>query len=720
MQTDSTDTGNRRDAAAVEQRYLLACLLALLLACIAVYECSWILASVLAQPTIIPDENRFIYPAALFLPEQQERLAFCVGCLLALLVPALAAPIVLRLSGRFGPRALVVGLGVASVAMTSMAVALVAWCLRADTGFAGWLPFMWGGSPATVGVVFACASWLFLMRPSSRMQRWFQHAGQVAGTCLLGLSIALIAIFSLARIQDESSFKESTWEYVHHFASLVSSTVQAQFGKTLLVDMDNTYGLYPHLLQPIFWLIGLNVLTFTIVFSILTAVALALLLRTFWGAIGRKWLAGLGFIAAACFMALGLGINNAREVGGGYDPYYQYLPLRVLFPAIFLFLVWRRLCGRQTGIPWALYAVSALAVLWNPDSGLAVIGACGGTLVFFELSRHRSKEGLARSLWHLCFLGLAVLAALAAYSAFAFLRTGSLPDFIRLGSVSRYYLDDGFMMAPLKVPHPWMLVAFCYVVGLAVSVTRLWAGRAGPLDGLVFALSVLGCGLLGYFQGRSENGNLYLVAWPSVFLATLFADRLLVPGRGGTALLSLRLAGVAWVLVLAHLAGVVVRNAGPITSLSGIGVVPAVMGLPTRFQRTADFLAPYLSGSDEAVILSHFAWYYHLNSLTRTPFTLTALSEVISRDDFQQIAVVLQTRRFPRVFVDDDFIRYPFKISRSSHRQVLDVLAREYRLLATSPDRNMSVYELSITPGPSDTASSPVAAGSLGLSGIFR
>jgi hypothetical protein len=144
------------------------------------------------------------------------------------------------------------------------------------------------------------------------------------------------------------------------------------------------------------------------------------------------------------------------------------------------------------------------------------------------------------------------------------------------------------------------------------------------------------------------------------------------------------------------------------------------MGLPTRFQRTADFLAPYLSGSDEAVILSHFAWYYHLNSLTRTPFTLTALSEVISRDDFQQIAVVLQTRRFPRVFVDDDFIRYPFKISRSAHRQVLDVLAREYRLLATSPDRNMSVYELSITPGPSDTASSPVAAGSLGLSGIFR
>ena len=59
------------------------------------------------------------------------------------------------------------------------------------------------------------------------------------------------------------------------------------------------------------------------------------------------------------------------------DPYFQYTPHRLIFPAVFVVLVWFYLTAKDMMHRNILYfiitLISAISVLWNPDTGLMVI-----------------------------------------------------------------------------------------------------------------------------------------------------------------------------------------------------------------------------------------------------------------------------------------------------------------------------------------------------------
>ncbi|MEK4513003.1 hypothetical protein [Paenibacillus sp. FSL K6-2524] len=70
------------------------------------------------------------------------------------------------------------------------------------------------------------------------------------------LFIGLSNVYSVYSLAD-------TPEYLSHLNAIFHSMAAVYMGESMLVDITNQYGLYPHILEMVFRLIGLNVFTFT-------------------------------------------------------------------------------------------------------------------------------------------------------------------------------------------------------------------------------------------------------------------------------------------------------------------------------------------------------------------------------------------------------------------------------------------------------------------------
>lgn len=92
---------------------------------------------------------------------------------------------------------------------------------------------------------------------------------------------------------------------------------------------------------------------------------------------------------------------------------------------------------------------------------------------------------------------------------------------------TNYY---SMMVMPLIIG-VWNIVAFVYALGLAYGIAALLDGRGGTRPAIVFFLSVFGCGLASYYQGRSHPLVLECVQSRAVILVGIFASRLLIKRR---------------------------------------------------------------------------------------------------------------------------------------------------------------------------------------------
>ena len=123
-----------------------------------------------------------------------------------------------------------------------------------------------------------------------------------------------------------------------HFSAVYHPTVQVALGRTILIDQASQYGLFPHFLAPIFALIGPGVLGFTLVMAALVAIVLAMIWAFLARGVGNRVVALIGLLAV-----IGNGSFILIEMK---DVYFQYLPIRMVFPAASLWL-----CGRFLDAP---------------------------------------------------------------------------------------------------------------------------------------------------------------------------------------------------------------------------------------------------------------------------------------------------------------------------------------------------------------------------------
>lgn len=336
---------------------------------------------------------------------------------------------------------------------------------------------------------------------------------------------------------------DSVYVYPHnsgswHYSAYFYPVYRVYAGQTIGVDFTGIYGCYAYLLAPMFRLTGaLTMHGFNIVMGVLTAVAYGAIFYALYRLVKRKWLAVAGLLVT---IALTLDIQWFYEMR---IPYLQYMPHRMLFPALMA-----ALCTAivQTGRPQrarrltaAGFALCALGVVWNLDTGLFLC------MVFplFLCYRAAAEMGLdSLRFWKRAggffLLGMASLAAAAiSVELITLLRTGSLSYLEGLFKGPSVFVGSGFYMLPMPLVHPWLLAVLTYAVALSRSIAFLAKCPHDAADGACapdiqkntarFVLAVLGMALFSYYQGRSVTSVLLTCAWPAYLLIAMETDALL-------------------------------------------------------------------------------------------------------------------------------------------------------------------------------------------------
>lgn len=380
-----------------------------------------------------------------------------------------------------------------------------------------WQRLLW------IGIAFVIFVWgLFWRNDSVSQTRWKQSLYYLMVVPVLGL------VFALSLIQADQFY---VFRNPHSFNAVFDANVQVYLGRPLLCrGLTHQYGLYPHFLEPLFRIIGLNVGSFSVVMQLLVVMIFGLFFRALTNYVPRlPWVMGiwLSILFAGCFLPFHNQWQIFELVNVRLDINYQFNPIRMTFPSLLIYFIssekWFH--GRRW---WIAQALCAMAILWNLEFGLVVwltwqavlwyraITTCGAMNIRGWLS-----VGLTSSM-----VGLATVAfAVVVFSIYIYVRYAEWPEWTQMLVYQNLFYRVGFGMLPMPVTHLWQAVVLVYAVGLTIAVYGAWAKDDSTWMRMTFGVSIFGCGCFAYYNGRSHDEVFLSICFPALILAGAILER---------------------------------------------------------------------------------------------------------------------------------------------------------------------------------------------------
>ena len=491
-------------------------------------------------------------------------------------------------------------------------------------------------------LAFPCAALLAFFAH----KRWISWTGKIA---LYSVSANMAVIVFFAALFDRDGISA----YVAHLNPVIYPLAQVMAGKTLLVNCAPLYGLYPHFLQPFYEFLPLSVYSFTVAMATLLVTCLAALwffLRT----VTRNDFVFLaGFIAAVFYTYAGTKIIFPEFRP---DPYFQYAPIRMLFPCLLLAL--SALYLRGIGKRWVYHTTflcSALATLWNLDSGLVVFGAWLLLLGYAELFRNPWRASVRPILLHALTAFGSMLLVYGGYALFAYLRAGTWPDWRMTASYYKLFSHYGYYMLPMPgLPHTWGIIVGVYVAAMLLAINGLLRKENELLCGSLFLLSVLGAGLFAYYQGRSHDHCLIPLLYVPILIITLLADHILTGLRDGNRAYYkfLPLGALLFFFCASALPPVFGWSPGYMAAIHERSSAPSA-GSQGLHSRNIEFIRKQTKPGERIFILldGNLDGMYYAESSTASVLNLPSSIDWFFKSDISQVMSFLRENKSTKLFV---------------------------------------------------------------------
>lgn len=572
----------------------------------------------------------------------------------------------------------------ADVLLLLAGLGLAAWATARDelSGlFNPGLPAMAGfGVLALVGA--AAGAWGLV--PSVR------GVGKLHRLVLAGLCIMAVLISFATRVIGVESI--GTLPFMPHFSAFLHSIVQISLGATCTVSVVPQYGCYGEFYAPLLKLTGVNVLNATLLTALLQAAALVSIMVF----AARLVLSPLVLLTAGLWLIL---MQNWVLVGV-MDPYFQYGPLRLLFPALSLAAaLWFTARPGSARAAW-LGAFGSLAWMFNPDSGSVVLLALALLAAATALACRGGRPLVRCGLFAAAFLG----GALAAGGAFMLLlawKGGALPQLLQLMAYPRIFAAEGFMMLPVQdLPALWAVVAALLLLGIllaALDLTQGWTREAL----LTLYVAILGAGVMSYHVGRSHPNTLLLCMWPAVVVAARLLDRLIgAPGEDASR--SKAFIGRATAMLLLGLVSAIAIRGVPL--MAGTAVArwqPVLAGNGTAEPAALRFIAQQ-SGGEAYEVIGIDQPVLAAEAGHRSAYGGPGVAETLLRKDAAAYVDYLLDTRPPHLFIDYRLVdNQPFWLNTAPWiRDALPRLRSIYSLKNWSADGEMMHLVRKPTAGP--------------------
>ncbi len=421
--------------------------------------------------------------------------------------------------------------------------------------------------------------------------------------------------------------------YIYSFNAVFHAVVQVFLGKELLVDLIHQYGLYPHVIEPVFRILGLSVLSFSILMAFLNVLAILCIYLFLKKVVRNRFIVPLTLVAMLFFCYFFGRIVNFQEY------YYQYHPVRFIFPAISILLSYIYLKSRSNKLYYFSHFLYSTAVLWNFDTGLVVFLSWLLLLIYIESPSMCIAPVLNQLVTSLT--SLAIVSML--FCLYMKIRYGYFPDFSWALEYQKLFYINGYFMLPMKMWHPWMVVMFIHAAGLFEGLKSLLRKDVTTRSAMFLYLAILGTGLFSYFQGRSHDLNLPAVSYPAIIMLAMYIDGLVekVKSYGVAAdkiflimlLFLLIYINVSFACSIPEIASTIRQRVGPVFTKER-GLV----------YREFDFIRANVTPGEEVLILTQLSGVHSLAALSPCPLKISGATELILKSDYRKISDYIKTR----------------------------------------------------------------------------
>ena len=462
------------------------------------------------------------------------------------------------------------------------------------------------------------------------------------------VSIILLSLFLLS-IYNRDNYIGA----YDHLNSVLYSVSQVQQGKNLLIGLATQYGLYPHFLYPIFKLINVNIISFSITMSALTTLSYSLIFLSLRKIIKNNLVTFLAFIAIIFFSYITFFIEPSNINIRNFDLYHAYKPIRIIFPALILYLTFNYILTPKRNLYLIITFISSLSILWNFDSGV-ICFLSFYIYILYEKLMGNNLRGFTKDFIRHSFISFAILIfTIFIFSSFIYFRSGSFPNWSLFLQLPAIFSSSYFFSLPMPLFNAWNLIFLVYLYGIYIGLNYIFLEKKDVIDKIAFFVAIFGLGISTYYLNRSHDFNLLQTLYPSIILLAIFLSKLLDNNNRGN-LFEIKnfsiIVTISFILVLSLFQ--IIQPKKIIDVLSNR--IPNIIENKLTNQSASDGVALINFNAipnDEIVIISDLDAIIHLETKTSSPFTSPGASVNFTQNDWNVLMNSLTNNELYKVFI---------------------------------------------------------------------
>ncbi|MDD5491996.1 MAG: hypothetical protein PHV60_04875 [bacterium] len=554
------------------------------------------------------------------------------------------------------------------------------------------------------GLIFFCLAVAFRQRYDATKYR---------SKFIFSAGMILILVAALTQINTARSLIDN-YSAMFHFSNILGVTNQIHHGRMILVNTTSLYGIaYPYLALLFTKMAGYNIVSLSLFFVFLIFLSYLFLYFALGEISGyRSWFALLMLI-----VLLGLShpyyiiVHLNEEIYQVFrmdNPYYQYHPIRVIFCAFFIWFALKYVKHENRFYYGLGMFLAAFSVFWNFDSGLAVMCAWLGFLIYRDLSRTGKTftRSLVLAVRHIGILLFSLGSLALAYSLFTYIQTHQFPVWSSLFAFHKLFVAYGFFMLPMNPFDFWHMQVWIYMAVLVFCVLKLWQRQSTERDAYFFFLAVLGLILFRYYVGRSAIFNLYPGSYPAVIILAVALQGLSTRYQPGdytignfakNSLFRHDLFKILMAIILANYGLVVwTYHAPDLLYSAGKKWEYLKNNQPPGEIEAAVTYINQTRKSDEILIFSSLAEYLHIQTSTYSPLPYSCLNEVFTEGQGQQIKGMIERKQLKQVYFILKNVAFKEQGFASLAKFIVPTIKRNYRVVKNeqlTPDLAVVIFE---------------------------
>lgn len=444
------------------------------------------------------------------------------------------------------------------------------------------------------------------------------------------------------------------------------SSTQIMQGKTLLSNVLSMYGTFPEILYPLFKVIGLSTLKFSLVMCVLQCIALFSLFLAIYLLTNNTFISTLYavFSSLICggifYLVTSHGISEL-------SPYYEYWPVRFIFPALsilmFRWLV-KKITFKKTII---MGCFISLAVIWNLDSGIPVFGA---TLfyVFFLLLFTHSEPGYSRKyiIKNIILVICTVIIFFVLFALYMEIKSGFSINWKNIFKYQHIFYNLGVGQMPMpKELDMWCVILAIYLFGIIYSFSK-WFNNENTnnvLTSCILYLSILGIGLFTYYEYRAHPLNLIGVSWPAILLWCIFANEIFTKIKQQKLPVIIALFSFP-VIFLCLFSTIIYAYLLPTLYQRSIALTATSSSPNSELTKEFLFIKNELHGDKKATILLLGQSILSAELATVSELDGPSEMEILLKSDYDNTVKQLLTNHISHIFLKQNDIRLPLLLNK--------------------------------------------------------